>query len=167
MSDGSDAAPAERKSKEALTAEAADATGAKAPAPAAYADGSPLDDITYLEAKLILKPERFTSAMALRDFGKVVRKTAVAMNIGFAQALDYYLSPKIPEIVFADTPDFALYRAAFILRRRIAYREGFAVGDPEFVLKFRHPEFERAAALDVRLKPRASTGSSSRRNCCR
>jgi hypothetical protein len=152
MSDQAGSARAPGESRDAPTAEAADAAGAKAPAPGAYVDGAPLDDVTYLEAKLILKPEPFTSAKALRDFGKAVRKTAAGMNLGFTQALDYYLSPKIREIVFADTPDFALYGAGFILRRRIAYREGFPVGDPEFVLKFRHPEFERAAALDVRLK---------------
>ena len=152
MRDEAGAAPALRESRDAATADVAEATGAKPSAPAVYVDGSPLDDVTYLEAKLILNPERFTSAKALRDFGKVVRKTAVAMNVGLTHSLDYYLSPKIREIVFADTPDFALYGAGFILRRRISYRSGFPVGDPEFVLKFRHPEFERAAALDMRLK---------------
>lgn len=152
MSDRSDAARAEWKSKAAPAAGAADPKRAAVSVPGGGADGSPLDNITYLEAKLILKPDSFTSAKALRDFGKVVDNTAAAMNIGLRQSLDYYLSPKIREIVFADTPDFALYGAGFILRRRIAYRQGFPFGNPEFVLKFRHPEFERAAALDVRFK---------------
>ncbi|MGA7462797.1 MAG: hypothetical protein WBW69_21355, partial [Candidatus Korobacteraceae bacterium] len=46
-----------------------------APAPAvtgAYADGAPLDKVTYLEAKLILKPDRFTSVESFRNFGKLV-----------------------------------------------------------------------------------------------
>jgi hypothetical protein len=150
MSDRSDAVPAEWKSKEAPTASAADARRATVSAPAAYADGSPLDDITYLEAKLILKPDRFTSVKALRRFGKIVQKTAAAMNLGFTLDPEFDLPPKIREIVFADTPDFALYGSAFILRRRIAYREGFPVGAPEYVLKFRHPELGRAAALDIR-----------------
>ena len=31
----------------------------------AYADGAPLDRVQYLEAKLILKPDRFTSVQSL------------------------------------------------------------------------------------------------------
>ena len=58
--------------------------------------------------------------------------------------------PDIREIIFFDTPDFRLYNSAFILRRRIAYVDGFAVGDPEMVFKFRHPDAQKAAALDVR-----------------
>jgi hypothetical protein len=34
-----------------------------------YADHAPLDRVTYLEAKLILKPDRFTSVKAFSDFG--------------------------------------------------------------------------------------------------
>jgi hypothetical protein len=37
-----------------------------------YADGHPLHQIQYLEAKLILKPDRFTSVESFRDFGKIV-----------------------------------------------------------------------------------------------
>jgi hypothetical protein len=54
--------------------------------------------------------------------------------------------------VFYDTPDFRFYNNAFIMRRRISYEDGFPVGDPEIVFKFRHPDEERAAALDVRPK---------------
>ena len=49
----------------------------------ADADGAPLDQVTYLEAKLILKPDRFTSVQAFRDFGKLVQKTAKASGVGF------------------------------------------------------------------------------------
>jgi len=48
-----------------------------------YADGTPLDQVTYLEAKLILKPDRFTSVQAFRDFGKLVQKTAKRVGVGF------------------------------------------------------------------------------------
>lgn len=122
------------------------------PASATYADGAPLDGITYIEAKLILKPDRFTSAKAFRDFGKIVRKTAAETGVGFTFDEEFGLPPRIREIVFLDTDDFALYGSAFILRRRIAYQEGFAVGDPEIVFKFRHPDQPRAAALDMRPK---------------
>ena len=38
----------------------------------AYDDGAALDRVQYLEAKLILKPDRFTSVESFRDFGKIV-----------------------------------------------------------------------------------------------
>ena len=53
---------------------------------AAYADGEPLDSITYLEAKLILKPDRFTSVQSFRDFGKIVRQTATKVGAGFIRS---------------------------------------------------------------------------------
>ncbi|MBV8795776.1 MAG: hypothetical protein JO136_12660 [Hyphomicrobiales bacterium] len=150
MSDRWDETPTEGKSEKAPTAGVPDAKPAAVAGPGGYADGLPLDDITYLEAKLILKPDLFTSAKALRDFGKIVQKTAAAMKLGFTLDPEFDAPPKIREIVFADTSDFALYGAAFILRRRIAYHEGFPVGAPEYVLKFRHPELDRTAALDMR-----------------
>ena len=121
------------------------------PAPA-YADGAPLDRVQYLEAKLILKPDRFTSVQSFRDFGKIVRRTAKQVGVNFIEDKNADLRPEIREIIFFDTPDFALYRNAFILRRRVSYVDGFPVGDPEIVFKFRHPDEEKAASLDVRPK---------------
>ena len=51
-----------------------------------------------------------------------------------------------------DTHDFRLYNNAFILRRRVNYVDGFATGDPEIVFKFRHPDLQKAAEMDVRPK---------------
>lgn len=48
-----------------------------------YADGQPLDKITYLEATLILKPDRFTSVQSFRDFGKIVKQTTKKLGVGF------------------------------------------------------------------------------------
>ena len=117
-----------------------------------YADGTPLDRVQYLEAKLILKPDRFTSVQAFRDFGKIVQKTAKKLGVGFVEDRETGLRPEVREITFADTPDFRLYNNAFILRRRISYVDGFPVGDPEIVFKFRHPDEQKATALDVRPK---------------
>jgi hypothetical protein len=117
---------------------------------ASYTDGHPLDRVQYLEAKLILKPDRFTSVQAFRDFGKVAQKTAKAVGVGFIEDRAAGLRPEIREIVFGDTPDFQLYNNAFILRRRISYVDGFPVGDPEVVFKFRHPDEQKATNLDVR-----------------
>jgi hypothetical protein len=118
----------------------------------AYADGAPLDQVQYLEAKLILKPDRFTSVQAFRDFGKIVQRTAKKVGVGFIADEKAGLRPEVREIVFGDTPDFRLYNNAFILRRRIAYVDGFPVGDPEIVFKFRHPDEKQATAMDVRPK---------------
>jgi hypothetical protein len=119
---------------------------------AVYADGQPLDKITYLEAKLILKPDRFTSVQSFRDFGKIVRQTAKKVGVGFIPDPDADLRPEIREITFGDTPDFRLYNNGFILRRRISYVDGFPVGDPEIVFKFRHPDEQKATQIDVRPK---------------
>jgi hypothetical protein len=115
-----------------------------------YADGHPLDSVQYLEVKIILKPDRFVSVESFRDFGKLVQRTAKDLKVGFLTDPKIGRRPDIREIVFMDTPDFRLYNNAFILRRRIAYVDGFAVGDPEIVFKFRHPDEMKAAEMDVR-----------------
>ena len=121
-------------------------------AEAAYADGTPLDRVQYLEAKLILKPDRFTSVESFRDFGKIVKHTAKKLDIGFIRDRAAELRPEIREIIFGDTFDFRLYNNAFILRRRISYVDGFPVGDPEIVFKYRHPDEQQATGMDVRPK---------------
>ena len=117
---------------------------------AMYSDGHPLDEVHYLECKLILKPDRFVSPPSFQDYAKVVRRAAEKNDVGFSTSGFKNLKPKIREVVFLDTKDFSLYNHAFILRRRIAYEDGFPVGEPEVVFKFRHPDFETAAKLDVR-----------------
>jgi hypothetical protein len=139
-----------KKDKKA-TASKGSATAAAAVA-AAYTDGAPLDRVQYLEAKLILKPDRFDSVQSFRDFGKIVQRTAKKVGIGFIEDREAGLRPQVREIIFGDTPDFRLYNNAFILRRRISYVDGFPVGDPEVVFKFRHPDEQKASSLDVRPK---------------
>ena len=119
-----------------------------------YADGHPLDEIQYLEAKLILKPDRFTSVESFRDFAKLIKKTAKNEEVGFRSGCGrpVCVLSISAEIIFMDTPDFRLYNNAFILRRRVAYVDGFPVGDPEIVLKFRHSDEKTATAVDVRPK---------------
>src|SRR5215831_14520843 len=154
-----------RKSKEKKSKRHGKKPGdnAKAPAPVTgqpipplitggpmYADGTPLDNVNYLEAKLILKPAPFTSVESFRDFGKIVQKIAKRNDVGFVADPGTGRRPQIREITFGDTPDFRLYNNAFILRRRVSYEDGFPVGDPEIVFKFRHPDEQKAAVFDVR-----------------
>jgi hypothetical protein len=146
-----------QKEKNDKKAKASKTTGVQPAPPAAiemasYADGTPLDCVQYLEAKLILKPDNFTSVQAFRDFAKLVERTAKKVGVGFIEDREASLRPQIREIIFGDTPDFRLYNNAFILRRRISYVDGFPVGDPEVVFKFRHPDEKQATAMDVRPK---------------
>lgn len=125
---------------------------APAPIPGKYGDGHPLDEVEYFECKIILKPDRFTSVQSFLDFGKLVRRAAEECAVDLSTSRCAGQKPRIREVVFLDTGDFRLYNNAFILRRRITYVDGFPVGDPEFVFKFRHPDMQKAAELDVRPK---------------
>lgn len=79
---------------------------------AGYTDGAAFDRVTYLKAKLILKPDQFTSVRSFRDFGRIVRETAGEIGVGFTKDRAAGKRPEIREIIFLDTPDFALYRNA-------------------------------------------------------
>ncbi len=114
-----------------------------------YADGAPFDEIGYLQCKLILKPDRFTSKQVFKDFAHLVKRAAEPLGIGYKQTWGRE-RPQIREVLFLDTGEFHLYNNAFIVRRRIAYEDGFPIGDPEIVFKFRHPDPKVAAAMDVR-----------------
>ena len=114
-----------------------------------YSDGHPLDEVQYLECKLILKPDRFTAAKVFFENSDLVARTAKKFGIDFITQRAV-LKPRIREVLFLDSGDFRLYNHAFILRRRIRYKDGFPAGDPEIVFKFRHPDMQKAAELDVR-----------------
>jgi hypothetical protein len=115
-----------------------------------YSDGHPLDDVHYLECKIILKPDRFTTRQGFVDFAKLARRAAEKADVDLSTDHLDGQRPEIREVVFLDTADFRLYNNAFILRRRISYEDGFPVGDPEVVFKFRHPDMQKTAELDVR-----------------
>ena len=93
-----------------------------------YSDGHPLDDVHYLECKIILKPDRFTSRQGFVDFAKLARRAAEKADVELSSDHLDGQRPEIREVVFLDTADFRLYNNAFILRRRIAYEDGFQVG---------------------------------------
>jgi hypothetical protein len=118
--------------------------------PGNYADGLPLHDLQYLCCKLVLRPNHFTSRQSLFDFASVLKTPAADNDVTFSVGRFKKEPIQIREVVFADTPDFRLYQNAFILRRRIRYEDGFPVGDPEIVFKFRHSEIQKTAEIDVR-----------------
>lgn len=115
-----------------------------------YSDGHPLDRVQYVESKLILKGDRFTSVESFDEFARLVKRTAKQAEIDFSRKAFKDAKPRIREVLFLDTVDFRLYNNAFILRKRTDYVDGFAVGDPEIVFKFRHPDQQKAAEMDVR-----------------
>src|SRR5215469_5238052 len=118
--------------------------------PGRYADGMPFHHVQYLCCKLILRPNKFDSRESFFDFGKVMREPAKEHGAKFTTD-DFISQPvKIREVLFIDTEDFRLYNNAFILRRRIPYKDGFPIGEPELVFKFRHPDMQVAAETDVR-----------------
>jgi hypothetical protein len=118
--------------------------------PGKYADGLPLRQVKYLECKLILKPNKFTSRKRLLDFAKLLRRPAEEHGVSFSMDAFVDAPIQIREVLFVDTKDSRLYNNAFILRRRIPYKDGFPVGDPEVVFKFRHPDIQITAETDVR-----------------
>jgi len=120
--------------------------------PGTYADGMPIHSPEYICCKLILRPNKFHSRQSLFDFGKVFKEPAREHGVKFAVAGFDAQPVKIREVLFIDTDDFRLYNNAFILRRRIAYQDGFPIGDPEIVFKFRHTDLQMAAETDVRPK---------------
>ena len=118
--------------------------------PGRYADGLPLNEVQYLECKIILRPNHFTSRKSFFDFAKVMRRPAEEAEVDFRTDGFADQPLQIREVLFLDTADFRLYNNAFILRRRIPYSEGFPVGDPEIVFKFRHSDIQKTAETDVR-----------------
>ena len=118
--------------------------------PGTYDDGLPFHQVQYLCCKMMLRPNHFVSRARLFDFGKVTRAPAAEHGVKLTTK-GYQDRPlKIREVLFIDTEDFRLYKNAFILRRRIPYQDGFPIGDPEIVFKFRHPDMQLAAETDVR-----------------
>jgi hypothetical protein len=118
--------------------------------PGRYADGLPFHEMQYLCCKLVLRPNQFRSRQSLFDFAKVLREPADKHRVRFSPWACEKAPVQIREVLFVDTADFRLYNHGFILRRRIQYEDGFPIGDPEIVFKFRHPELQKAAETDVR-----------------
>ena len=118
--------------------------------PGVYADGIPFSELQYLAYKLILRPNHFTSRKSLFDFADVIQGPAAKHGVQFSTA-PYLKAPvQVREVLFLDTPDFRLYKNAFILRRRITYKDGFPIGEPEIVFKYRHQNLQTTAETDVR-----------------
>ena len=131
-----------------------------------YSDGHPLDEVQYLECKLILKPDRFTAAKVFLDYGKLVAKTAKEFGVEFANK-GIVVKPAIREVVFLDTADFRLYNHAFILRQRVAYELGFPAANRKSFSSFATTTCKRSRHWTCGRTLPATFGSNSRRRLCR
>jgi hypothetical protein len=109
----------------------------------------PHDDLHYREYKIILRPEPFTTPRAFKDFWQVVKRVAKQFEVRLEEADDAFAN-NVREVLFFDTPDFDLYRNHFIVRLRTPYHDGWPSGTPELTVKFRHPDFNEAARVDIR-----------------
>jgi hypothetical protein len=118
--------------------------------PSSYVDGRRCDDIGYLQCKLILKPDRFTSAHVFKEFAALVQLAAEKTGVGYHPTPKSLQRPEVREVLFLDTGAYHLYNNAFIVRRRIPYQDGFPIDDPEIVFKYRSDDMEKAQSLDVR-----------------
>ena len=110
---------------------------------------TPQSDINYYECKIILQPRHFTTARAFKEFWSIVRRAAKKCGVKVKEADDAFEN-QVREVLFYDTPGADLYNNHFIVRLRTFYKSGWPNGLPEFTVKFRHPDFAKAAAVDVR-----------------
>src|SRR5262245_31916383 len=74
--------------------------------PGRYADGMPYNEVQYLECKIILRPNHFTSRKSFFDFAKVMRRPAEEAGADFS--IDGFVDTplQIREVLFLDTEDF-------------------------------------------------------------
>ncbi len=104
----------------------------------------------YREFKILLKAEAFSEAIAaeVKDYWKLARRVAGELLIS-VQRSKTETEPRYRDIVFLDTPDFALYRNAYILRVRRSYAGTEPASAYELTLKYRGQDIGRAAKMDL------------------
>ena len=107
------------------------------------------DPVTFREYKLLLRSEHFIKPSHFHKFWKITRHTAKAVGVDITK-IGRPVETHLREVLFFDTPKFRLYNHGFILRRRMFYKKGLPQSDDELILKFRSPDRQVAAALDVR-----------------
>lgn len=107
------------------------------------------DPIQYREYKLLLKAEHFLKSQNFHKFWKLTRRVAKDLGVAISKR-GKPMETHLREVIFFDTPKFRLYNNGFILRRRTFYKNGLPQPEHELTLKFRHPDYNTAAAVDVR-----------------
>ncbi len=114
----------------------------------AVTDGHPHDKIHYREYKILLKPERFSRPEGFEEYWHALKHIARQCGVE-TETNEHAFHRLVREVLFYDTPEFDLYNNAFILRKRTFYKDGWPEPDHELTIKFRHPDMETAAAVDI------------------
>lgn len=109
----------------------------------------PDDVIHYREYKILLRAERFINKQGFLDLWKQIAKTAKRLGVEVEMDKDGFES-QVREVLFYDTPEFDLYNNHYILRKRTFYDQGWPRTDHELTFKYRDPDLNAAAAVDVR-----------------
>jgi hypothetical protein len=109
----------------------------------------PSDVVHYREYKILLQPERFVSKHGFIEFWEQASRTLKKLGIKVETDPNLYES-QVREVLFYDTPEFDLYNNHFILRKRTFYDQGWPRPEHELTFKFRAPDLQAAAAVDVR-----------------
>jgi len=132
-----------------------------------YVDGSPLDDVQYLECKLILKADEFTSPKGFQKYAKLVAKAAEECGVKFDTSSVDGTRPTIREVLFLDSEDFRLTttRSSFagVFDSRTGSRRRSRKSCSSSVTRI---SSRRQKATYARTFP-VITASSSRRRRCR
>jgi len=113
-----------------------------------YTDGHPLDDIHYREYKILLAADLFYEPERFEEYWNI------SVDIGRELGVKTTLNPdpfkrQVRRVLFYDTPNFDLYRNAFILRKRTFYDDGWPRREHELAVKFRHPDRDTAAEVNI------------------
>ena len=139
-----------------------------------YSDGSPLDEVQYLECKLILKPDRFTAAKVFFEYGKLVARTAKEFGIRFiANRTPAYSTPMLSPVSPPEGPmrDFPATFSSTTMRSfcdaasntktvsPLKNRKSFSSSGIPTCRRLRHWMYGRILPVII--------GSSSRRRLCR
>ncbi|HKD69659.1 MAG TPA: hypothetical protein VKB84_22665 [Candidatus Binataceae bacterium] len=109
----------------------------------------PKDVVHYREYKILLRPDRFTTKHAFLEFWEEVSKTLTRFKLKVEIDHNAFDS-QTREVLFYDTTGFHLYNNHFILRKRTFYDRGWPRADHELTFKYRDPDLNKAAAVDVR-----------------
>jgi hypothetical protein len=109
----------------------------------------PDDVIHYREYKILLQPDRFTSKRGFLEFWEDANKTIRELGLK-VDTERHAFDSQVREVLFYDTPQFDLYNHHFILRKRTFYDQGWPRSTHELTFKFRDPDLQAAAAVDVR-----------------
>lgn len=107
-----------------------------------------MDDIHYREYKILLRPERFFDPRQFEVFWNKVVQVAGDHKVIVHTDKDGF-KRHVREVLFYDTPEYDLYRNAFILRKRTFYTDGWPDAEHELTFKFRNADLSTAAAIDV------------------